>query len=363
MKINSTPNYFFEALAYYERRANGKTLSNARSSLNKTGEPAQMAHAVELSPLIEMENDLNKELVYPDEQIEFFFKDFENDGKISGDNRAMLLFKSFIWSEKPLNMLIDDMLTLSDVEFANAVMYGINGGGEIMLTDKPETLEECFEQINASDRSDEVKWYICQTLMLRKKHLAALRPMLADAVAALEAHYSMYAPLIDSFVDEYTKAPMLTGKIISKLGGRLELSQNCTASVHPLLFVPVGYYIFGNADEDNMLTDAHILIGVLSSSYYASNMPVLDASIIPALSVLCDKTRFKLLQRIASEPAYGQQLAEEFGMTTPNIYHHMGKLVQEKFASIRIDRNRNYYSINKNYINQLLDELKWVFRC
>ncbi len=45
-------------------------------------------------------------------------------------------------------------------------------------------------------------------------------------------------------------------------------------------------------------------------------------------------------------------------MTTPNIYHHMGKLVQAKFANTRIDRNRNYYSIN-----QLLDELKGILRC
>ena len=50
-------------------------------------------------------------------------------------------------------------------------------------------------------------------------------------------------------------------------------------------------------------------------------------------------------------------------MTTPNIYHHMGKLVQAKFVNTRIDRNRNYYSINKNYINQLLDELKGILRC
>ena len=91
----------------------------------------------------------------------------------------------------------------------------------------------------------------------------------------------------------------------------------------------------------------------------------LDVPSLPyqSLAVLCDKTRFLLLQRIASEPAYGQQLAEEFGMTTPNIYHHMGKLVQAKFVNTRIDRNRNYYSINKNYINQLLDELKGILRC
>ena len=41
----------------------------------------------------------------------------------------------------------------------------------------------------------------------------------------------------------------------------------------------------------------------------------------------------------------------------------MGKLVQAKFVNTRIDGNRNYYSINKNYINQLLDELKGILRC
>ena len=45
-------------------------------------------------------------------------------------------------------------------------------------------------------------------------------------------------------------------------------------------------------------------------------------------------------------------------MTPPNIYHHMGKLVQAKFVNTRIDCNRNYYSIN-----QLLDELKGILRC
>lgn len=41
----------------------------------------------------------------------------------------------------------------------------------------------------------------------------------------------------------------------------------------------------------------------------------------------------------------------------------MGKLVQAKFVNTRIDHSRNYYSFNKNYINQLLDELKGILRC
>lgn len=363
MEICSTPNYLFEALAYFERRANGCTLSNVRSKMNKTGEAAQMAHAVELSPLIELENALNSKLVYSDEQTAFYFKNFEGEGNISGDNRAMLLFKPYIWLNKPLDLLIDYMLELSDVEFANAAMYGINGKGEVTLTSEFDTLEECFELINASDRPDSVKWYICQTLMLRRNHLIALRPMLKDAITELSEHCTMFEPLIDSFTAEYRNEPLLAEKMITKLGGRCDLSADCTVSIYPLLFVPVSYYIFGDKDMDDRLTDAHILIGVLASSYYASNTPALDTSIIPTLSILCDKTRFKLLQRIASEPAYGQQLAEEFGMTTPNIYHHMGRLVQAKLASIRVDRNRNYYSINKNYITQLLDELRWIFRC
>lgn len=331
--------------------------------MNKTGEAAQMAHAVELSPLIELENVLNNRLVYSDEQIAFFFKSFEGEGNVSGDNRAMLLFKPYIWLNKPLNLLVDDMLNISDVEFINAAMYGINGRGEVTLTSEQNTLDECIEQINSSDRPDNVKWYICQTLMLRKEYITALCPMLTDAITELRDSCSMFAPFISKFTEEYGADAMLAESMIAKLGGRCEFAAGCGVSVHPLIFVPVGYYIFGNKDTDDVLTDAHILIGVLTASYYSSNTPVLDTSILPALSTLCDKTRFKLLQRIASEPAYGQQLAEEFGMTTPNIYHHMGKLVQAKLASVRIDRNRNYYSINKSYITRLLDELKWIFRC
>ncbi len=364
MVFKEESNYILDALLYCERRANSLTLSNVRSEMNKTGDEDRMAHAMELSPLIELENAIGNECSISSEQLDFFFTYFaDSRSTVLGDSRAMFLFKPFITHDGSIDDIINKMLTLSDLEFAKRVMYSIVGPGEITFASNPETLEQCFEQINLSTRNDEVKWYICQTMMLRKKYLEQLRSILNSVAEAIINHRKLYEELIDSFKAEYEGNISLVEKMLTKLGGNTKVLESSRLVLLPMLFVPVGYYVFDNYNEQLAVGETVIYIGILAKSYFTRNTPVLETSILPQLSVICDKTRFKLLQRIASEPAYGQQLAEEFGMTTPNVYHHMGKLVQAKFAAIRIDRNRNYYTINKNYINQLLEDLRRVFRC
>ena len=364
MEIAIQPNYLMEALYYFERRANGSTLAGVRTALNKSGDSAKIAHAAALAPIIELENRLNESLIVADDIINFYFRDFEDlTSGVSGDNRAMLLFKLFICKSKPLDELIDDMLAMSDREFAYAAVFGMGGRSEVTMTESEASLEDYFEMINTSARSDEVKWYVCQTLMLRRRHLETLRPILNTAVGLIRAEESLYAGLIRNFCADYENSPALIDDITTKLGCRRPHPSAEAEALRPMLFVPVGYDIFAGAGENDTVNNAQLFLGVLSRDYFSENKPILDEGVLPSLAVLCDKTRFLLLQRIASEPAYGPQLAEEFGMTTPNIYHHMGKLVQAKFVNTRIDRNRNYYSINKNYINQLLDELKGILRC
>ena len=101
-----------------------------------------------------------------------------------------------------------------------------------------------------------------------------------------------------------------------------------------------------------------ILIAAMTSSndcFSASSTVVRFLHCIPQVQALKVLTYDKRLF-VSSIRIYRQSCPRT--LTTPNIYHHMGKLVQAKFVNTRIDRNRNYYSIN-----QLLDELKGILRC
>ena len=221
MEIAIQPNYLMEALYYFERRANGSTLAGVRTALNKSGDSAKIAHAAALAPIIELENRLNESLIVADDIINFYFRDFEDlTSGVSGDNRAMLLFKLFICKSKPLDELIDDMLAMSDREFAYAAVFGMGGRSEVTMTESEASLEDYFEMINTSARSDEVKWYVCQTLMLRRRHLETLRPILNTAVGLIRAEESLYAGLIRNFCADYENSPALIDDITTKLGCR-----------------------------------------------------------------------------------------------------------------------------------------------
>ncbi|MDO4567879.1 MAG: winged helix-turn-helix domain-containing protein [Clostridia bacterium] len=364
MVISSTPNYLFEAMAYYDRRANGGSLCGVRTSMIASGDDAQIAHAVALAPLVELESRLNEELDFSQEQIEFYFGSLDGaSGGLSCDNRAMVLLRLFIQRDTPFDELIDDMLAMSDEEFAYAAVFGMNGRSEVTMAAGRGELSDYFEMISSSSRSDGVKWRICETLMLRKKHLRAIQPMLAKAIELIRENDALYAPLVAGFRTSCDRNPRFADEMTEKLGSRRSSFCDEPVRLCPLLFAPVGYYVFGSTDDDDSLLDANLLIGVLTEQYFTENKPLFDAGALSSLAILCDKTRFLLLRRIASEPAYGQQLAEEMGMTTPNIYHHMGKLVQAKLVSTKIDRNRNYYTINKSYIAQILDELRETLHC
>lgn len=130
----------------FERRANGSTLAGVRTALNKSGDSAKIAHAAALAPIIELENRLNESLIVADDIINFYFRDFEDlTSGVSGDNRAMLLFKLFICKSKPLDELIDDMLAMSDREFAYAAVFGMGGRSEVTMTESEASLEDYFE--------------------------------------------------------------------------------------------------------------------------------------------------------------------------------------------------------------------------
>lgn len=92
-----------------------------------------------------------------------------------------------------------------------------------------------------------------------------------------------------------------------------------------MLFVPVGYDIFAGAGENDTVNNAQLFLGVLSRDYFSENKPILDEGVLPSLAVLCDKTRFLLLQRIASEPAYGQQLARRIRNDNPEHLSSYGQ--------------------------------------
>lgn len=65
-----------------------------------------------------------------------------------------------------------------------------------------------------------------------------------------------------------------------------------------------------------------------------------------ALKVIADPTRLKILSLIHMKPMYGKQIADQLGLTTPTVSHHLEVLRLHGLVNMEQDKQIKYFSAN-----------------
>lgn len=65
-----------------------------------------------------------------------------------------------------------------------------------------------------------------------------------------------------------------------------------------------------------------------------------------ALKVIADSTRLKILSLIHMKPMYGKQIADQLGLTTPTVSHHLEVLRLHGLVNMEQDKQIKYFSAN-----------------
>lgn len=112
---------------------------------------------------------------------------------------------------------------------------------------------------------------------------------------------------------------------------------------------------------EQQLTD-FLYVGVLHSTITeAANSPFDDTKLCKTLKVMGDKSKFEIMRLISKEKKFGQELAAALDISTATISHHMSQLEEMDLIRIERDANRIYYSLNRETVKFVTDNLTKLF--
>lgn len=79
--------------------------------------------------------------------------------------------------------------------------------------------------------------------------------------------------------------------------------------------------------------------------------------ILEAFKVLSDETRVKIIKLLNSTPSYGYELAQSLKLSNSTISHHLSQLTSFGFIHATKEENKNYYQVNKELIQSVMDQM------
>ena len=137
----------------------------------------------------------------------------------------------------------------------------------------------------------------------------------------------------------------------------IEMTPYCSIFMYDHIAAFVKQY-----QDDSGKDSGMVLMGIgydlVSSVRDIISSPEELAMLFKALS---EPSRLDIINLLRESPAYGQELSEKTALHPTTISHHMARLVAANLVECDLRTAKTYYTLNKEYIIDILDRLRAVF--
>ncbi|WMJ90498.1 ArsR/SmtB family transcription factor [Anaerocolumna sp. MB42-C2] len=224
---------------------------------------------------------------------------------------------------------------------------------------KAESFEDLVRCMDTADLSTEDKWKIVQVYLEREKHIEEVCSILKGIIKLLKECRNEVKKLETEFYEYWTDY-MCRADLLKELQDytniRWKYNEEGTY-ILPTIFMPQSIS-FSIKDENENKPDVIRLGVILDSNLYFKPAEVNSEKLNNVLKLLSDKSKFEILKYIKDKPAYGFEIANAFNLSTSTISYHMKSLITENLIKLEKDANKIYYSLNKDNINKLLEDIR-----
>ncbi len=356
MEYNAKPNDMVEALVYLGARANGYTAARLEQHLLTKGVEDLSVFRRRYAPFHAILQQIDEKVALPQEQIDRLFTDlpglpYNTTGAFSP---AFLLFSPVVCRyDGDLDQVLHEMYDMSPDRIAQYLMISLD------LTEglEPE-VNGCtsvfMNKVLAMAVPAETRLALLEihrdAAILTKEIGECLRQVLT----ALEEQRADLTCLAEAF-----------GRELAEIGCETyirDISSQQTAENTHYYLRPLLLGADTNISLDHPTDDSGVVIycGVLRRflRQLLTTMEGTATQVYEAFRLLGDRTRFDILRYLRNHPAYGQELADHFGLARNTIHHHMSKLVNAGLVTYTVDGNRVYYAVDKERFQKLLVQQK-----
>lgn len=228
-------------------------------------------------------------------------------------------------------------------------------------TEELKNLADLIRFIEASPYDKEAKWEAIKIFNHQEQHYNEVYHILVEVQELISAHRGLISELEQEFFD-YWSNYQENNDIIDTINEKLKISwkSNKATVFVPLLFIPYGVTI--SISEPEQDTKDIIRVNFLiNKDFIISDHKIAQEDVINISKLFCDKSKLDILDFVSKKPCYGKEIADELNLSTATISYHVNALLKIGFVNANVISNKVYYSIDKERISVLLDDIKDYF--
>ncbi len=353
MDYRDTPNELLEALCYLGARVNGFGESNLEERLRARGVEDTRAFQERYTPFAAILKQLDKSVPNLPPESSALFRDlpgFQYNSSGAFSPAFLLLFPLASSYEGDLDRLLAQAAARSPQELARDLLLALD------LWDN-----------TAEAAANSTEFFLNTILSMTvpaESRLALLDAQRNGARLVLEAG-DLLRPVIQAIRKQRPKLAALSQAFCRELEATgyetylreitsLNVRKGTAYHIYPLLLSPSTNLFLDCPQKDGSVA---IYCGVLRQFLLRSvtNTQSSVAQLSDAFHLLADRTRLEILLYLRDHPAYGQELADHFGLARNTIHHHMSKLYNAGLVTCTVDGPRVYYALDLEHLRKLVD--------
>jgi DNA-binding transcriptional ArsR family regulator len=227
------------------------------------------------------------------------------------------------------------------------------GFGLSLDSAKDNALPLIVEQLDALDFADDVKWFLMSLLQNPLLQLTRFKAIVDRFAPLYEGLREKYRPDYDAFCQWIEGELAENG--VRFLDEHLNLV-NVTDYDEIHLYYSLFDLFSSHHRGDGCI---HLFVGILFQRHVQSRAAEQDQDThLMTLKVLADQTRLDILRFLTTSESYGQEIAQQFGITTATVSYHMDYFLGASLIHMKRKGRRLYYSVNKSQIRDCLKFLE-----
>jgi len=346
--IHAQPNWLFEAVSCISSHfMDGKEINF--SNPHKFG-----LTEVELKQFLE-KNTLYRSNVLR-EVVPIFksYKSLEDYFKPTDSNDSFVQNLVMHFSDQLYEPLSEDELNHHIVDFISGIFFD----SSLYLTEENleiNSINDLIEALSRTKMNDKNKMLMVNFYSNRYEIIEQIKALLSQIIPICQKYFSIIEADFNKSVAAYQQIKDLQGKLESSVG--LKLNIDIQSEINVTIFQ------FNQISMNYTKSHHHFYIGmyVFALTDLKENNHYQDDQIFTDLKALSDHTRFKMMQLLAIDKMYLQQMAQSLDLTPATISHHITVLMQAELISVYVDHERTrkvYYEANTKKITKITDTLK-----
>lgn len=261
------------------------------------------------------------------DDFDFFFADNDDDFLIL---LQTLCADNSEWFDNDLKGLTDDTIIL-------AIINGLLEERELVTV---PPLNEIISLLQSTKYSPNICWKFMVLIQSPKKKMESLLSFIKQNVFAYQNAIDAIQKPLAKLLDDFPNGNYMSKNIIKD-------------KPTPILIYPAIEIVSSHTAYVGLFAkDVYKLIEKTRNS---------QKRLLPALKALGDSSKFDILLSLLTAPKYNLELAEKLNLSAATVSHHMNVLLSNQLVSVEKKDGRVYYTISKETLRDLTNQISSVF--